>query len=961
MSQPIDAPTTNRSIQILPEDVVNRIAAGEVVQRPASVVKELIENSLDANSNSVDVVCVDGGMRLLSITDDGNGIQPIDLPLACRRFATSKLVKFDDLKSIQTFGFRGEALASASMVSRMSISSKLRPRVTSDPDKATTTHEGGYSQVCAYKMSYLDGAPTTPNPTPCAGNFGTIVKVEDLFYNVPHRKRAFQRKQTEEYNHVLKVCERYAIHMASRGVVFVCRKKTGGGDLNTKPLMIKYRAPTTCTVQRGDEVTKEVIGHVFGSSVAQELLLLECGEGDVESVERDAVRELMIGQSCSTDIEEQESINLEDTTVDIDEDGMSLSRTNSSLAFKARGFITNGSYSCAVSNASKKRKSSSRSNEFVLFINNRLVECSSLKRTIDSVYMDILGNLNKPPFVYLSLTLPGPHVDVNVHPTKREVALLHEGAICDAMATATRAALGSSNASSRTFFAQQALCLKPKTILKVTDNPGESKQNQSRTKLSMRESHEDEDVSDLAKTEASEDKKSSPLSESKDVQKTKSEPSPAKRHRVNEDSAASESDDENSISGSDAANNKNTPKALNPYAKRKTSIDPKKLVRTSVAAPAGALEPYLVSTQKSPNSDKVNLSTRTDKSTHALIFTQDNSKVIFEHEPSCEFAKAANTKTSLDLSVPGAFASICRCVIRNPKAPLIKPTIIRPKKVVPTSCSYSSIQNLRNQVVGRSHREIASKLRDSTYVGCISRHRSLLQWGIELVMINHYQLGRELFYQLALMTFGGARMASLGKGINVKIAIRQALSIHDEDKKSSTPNEKNILGVEEDELSISCCDKLAQQAGTCLEENAEMLMEYFSIKFSRNENDDLQLVGLPILLDGHSPSPHAVPIFLLRLATEVNWDEEEICFANICAEIGSFYAEIPLEQANMDDVADDADGSKTLVDEVTEKYARHVLFPALSYLLVPPSEFADDRAIMKLALLPSLYKVFERC
>lgn len=98
---------SSRRIKPLSRKVVDRIAAGEVVQRPASVVKELIENSIDAQSTSIDVQCSAGGMRLLSITDDGIGIHPEDLKLAATRFATSKLKEMDDLRSIETHGFRG--------------------------------------------------------------------------------------------------------------------------------------------------------------------------------------------------------------------------------------------------------------------------------------------------------------------------------------------------------------------------------------------------------------------------------------------------------------------------------------------------------------------------------------------------------------------------------------------------------------------------------------------------------------------------------------------------------------------------------------------------------------------------------------------------------------------------------------------------------------------------------------
>ena len=186
-AQPEAAVLVPARIQPLPKLVVDKIAAGEVVQRPASIAKELIENSLDAGSTTIDVQCQAGGMRLLTVADDGGGISPPDLALAATRFATSKLVRLDDLRSIRTFGFRGEALASASMVARLSIVSRKRRRTnatantssgTSSTNSTLDDDEKKYSTSCAYKQSYKDGKPTAAKPTPSAGRDGTTIRVE---------------------------------------------------------------------------------------------------------------------------------------------------------------------------------------------------------------------------------------------------------------------------------------------------------------------------------------------------------------------------------------------------------------------------------------------------------------------------------------------------------------------------------------------------------------------------------------------------------------------------------------------------------------------------------------------------------------------------------------------------------------------------------------------------------------
>src|ERR1700732_290027 len=163
-------------IRQLAEAVINRIAAGEVVERPASVVKELVENALDAGAHRIDVLTDGGGRRLIRVSDDGEGMPRADLSLAVERHATSKLAD-DDLVSIRTLGFRGEALPSIGAVARLSI---------------TTRHA---SEPHAWEIEVDAGAKSSLRPA--ALDAGTRVEVSDLFYATPARLKFLKTDRSE--------------------------------------------------------------------------------------------------------------------------------------------------------------------------------------------------------------------------------------------------------------------------------------------------------------------------------------------------------------------------------------------------------------------------------------------------------------------------------------------------------------------------------------------------------------------------------------------------------------------------------------------------------------------------------------------------------------------------------------------------------------------------------------------
>src|SRR5574340_438514 len=177
-------------IRILPESVANKIAAGEVVERPASVVKELLENALDAGARSIRVEAESGGKRLIRVADDGCGMNHDDALLAFERHATSKLRTADDLLSIATLGFRGEALPSIAAVSRLLVETR---------DEA----EGEGTRV-EFAGGKLIGVKPAGMPA------GTTVSVADIFYCVPARRK-FLKSDTTELGHIASLVTHYAL------------------------------------------------------------------------------------------------------------------------------------------------------------------------------------------------------------------------------------------------------------------------------------------------------------------------------------------------------------------------------------------------------------------------------------------------------------------------------------------------------------------------------------------------------------------------------------------------------------------------------------------------------------------------------------------------------------------------------------------------------------------------------
>ncbi len=330
-------------IHVLDEETISHIAAGEVVERAASVVKELVENAIDADAGriTIDLAADKNGVTRIAVADDGVGLAADDAVLAFRQHATSKLQHPQDLDGIVTLGFRGEALASIAAVSKVTFTSKERG--SASPEAVMLVIHGG-----TLVRNASAGAPE-----------GTSIVIEDLFYNTPARRK-FQKSAATELSHIYDIVERLAL--AHRRVSFVLLYQ--GKE--------RFRTYGTGNYKDG-------IAAVFGSSFVNEL--------------------------CEVD------------------GGSALARV--------RGFITRP--------GGEMRSSPTR---FYLTINSRQVVSRPLQWAVREGYGTLLPK-GMYPAAFLDITIDPCEVDVNVHPTKREVRLSREREVGSAVQDAVYTALHS--------------------------------------------------------------------------------------------------------------------------------------------------------------------------------------------------------------------------------------------------------------------------------------------------------------------------------------------------------------------------------------------------------------------------------------------------------------------------------------------------------------------------------------
>ncbi len=374
-------------IQLLPPDVAAKIAAGEVVERPANVAKELLENSLDAGATEIRVEIRDGGERLLRVIDNGHGMHADDAVLALQRHATSKLATADDLNHILTFGFRGEALYSIAAVSQLTLTTRHRD----EPFGVQLRIEGG--DIVANQRA---GTPV-----------GTIISVEQLFYNVPARKK-FLRKAATEAGQINAVVQQYALAYPDRRFSFVndgrlVFQSTGSGDLF------------------------DVLVKVYGLDNAKQMTTV----GNVAwGLQNPAWGGRDHPAVSATDLDQH------DLDTDIDFMGEMTPHVATPTATGPAATVPVHVFGYASLPTLNR---ANRSN-ITLFVNRRYVEDRSLTHAIVQAYHTLLPG-GRYPLAAIFVMIDPSQIDVNVHPQKVQVRFVDERAVYSAVQKTVRRAI----------------------------------------------------------------------------------------------------------------------------------------------------------------------------------------------------------------------------------------------------------------------------------------------------------------------------------------------------------------------------------------------------------------------------------------------------------------------------------------------------------------------------------------
>ncbi|KAG0056370.1 DNA mismatch repair protein [Gryganskiella cystojenkinii] len=786
--------STIPTIKRLDEAVVNRIAAGEIIHRPANALKELIENSLDARSTAIQVSVKDGGLKLLQIQDNGHGIKLEDMGIVCERFTTSKLRTFDDLSSMSTYGFRGEALASISHVAHVTITTKTKD--SNCAYKYVSIKEG-------YFMQKLDGA-------------------EDLFYNVPTRRKAL-KNATEEYNRILSVVNKYAIHNA--GVSFTCRK-------------IGSNTPDVHTTTAATVVDN--IRQIYGSAVANELLSLE------------------------------ESFPV--------------------YPLKIRGWISNANYNV-------------KKFAFLLFINHRSVDSPAIRKAIETVYAAYLPK-NTHPWVYLALEMDPRNVDVNVHPTKREVHFMNEEEVITTICDAIQGRLGDANVS-RNFLTQTLL-------------PQVSAKNKSE--------------------EISAPKKSAPKLYEYDQVRTDSRAQTLDSFLVSTSTSTT-----SPYSPAGPSNPKRV--RLDVEFNESTTLEGDEDVAMTVTG-----HPY----EEGDINDQAMDEDDDGQASRSLLSKIGQFK-------NGTLGKGSSSSEGLQQQHGRMVESSYKSSAPKPDQPLIHALKPRAPRI---DVKLSSVLQLREEVKKQGHPVLTPIFQNHTFVGILDNQRGLIQNELALYLIHYEAVSEELFYQLCLRDFSNFGFIRLSTPAPIKEMVlmaledEQVLMERDEWPEELKPKEEIAETVAK--MLVSRKEMLHEYFSIIVTDDGHLTAIPMMIKgYVPNLEklpDFLWRLGSEVDWTAEKSCFQTIArelaVFYSTQPDRVEQDEDE---------------DEDEEAEQVEEHDQNGGNSKTrspqaIQDAQFQHMVSTLIFPAFKRHFIPPKTLIERQGmVVQVAQVKDLYKVFERC
>lgn len=722
-------------IRKLDEAVIKQIAAGEIIQRPINVVKELIENSIDAGSSRITIKIEAGGYSLIKIEDDGSGIRYKDLPNACKRHFSSKIRQFSDLLNLSTFGFRGEALYSMSCCAHLSITTK-----TSDAD-------------IGYYAQYEDGELIKPIETSYAVN-GTIVEIRELFYKDPIRIQE-KSKSNDERKRIQNLILNYSVVYPHIAFIFLNNEKE------------MYRS-------LGDSTFDIVLRTIY---------------------------------SC--------------------DDPDAFFQLNFPIEFDSK---TGNAELFLSSPGNSKAPSHS-----AIFINGRLITNIRIRQAIENIYTDFLAR-GCHPFFFCVLTVPPELVDVNIHPSKKEVLIDDESNVISQICLQVKQALQKRSSQ--------------RGVQLLTNSSPKRKHKQAIPANQQTISFQDGKMQMQAPQSIKIDNR-------------------IDNEAVIEISNESDNEPHNEL---DSSKPDEGEKPLDNHSNNETIIDygNKDINIESEGVKVEEDKPFI---EKQPNFAKTFLSDddnddegKTDFVTPKL-FTKSSDLPAKAKKPRNKFG---NINIFEDLKYEPK-------IPKDPKLQTLEQVLTKPQVSIPKyfiQVNLPSIKSLREQVDLNQDERLTNFFKECEFVGFTGLTSILFRNSDKLYAFNLFSLIKDFIYQRLLAYFQNYTQQRMNPPINIADFIE--------------------LEMNEGESEIKFD----------FAPHAAMLDDYFSISIQ-----DGILYSLPKCITGYSPSLSGLPLFLKKLAQEIDWEDEIECLGGLINELSNLYSVMPQDE-------DDRDLMKKMQNEI---------------------------------------------